>query len=158
KPEPNCSLVQVLKSLQCWMYQCCEGDVPQYHLDKENHEIEKGCFETQTDRRGEFSRLWMLDLVFNHSGRQLLPALMVALAGDCDQITAIMQTHPGLFVAATIQPSQDVGSFPSSRHHDLATADARVTQQQQVRTTLPLQQGEHEALFAELDWGELGIE
>jgi hypothetical protein len=25
-------LVQVLKSLQCWLYQCCEGDVPQTEL------------------------------------------------------------------------------------------------------------------------------
>ena len=28
QPEPYFSLVQVLKSLQCWLYQCCEGDVP----------------------------------------------------------------------------------------------------------------------------------
>ena len=25
-------LVQVLKSLQCWLYQCCEGDVPKTEL------------------------------------------------------------------------------------------------------------------------------
>ena len=27
-------LVQVLKSLQCWLYQCCEGDVPKTELYK----------------------------------------------------------------------------------------------------------------------------
>jgi hypothetical protein len=27
-------LVQVLKSLQCWLYQCCEGDVPETDLYK----------------------------------------------------------------------------------------------------------------------------
>src|SRR5918996_873872 len=27
-------LVQVLKSLQCWLYQCCEGDVPETELYK----------------------------------------------------------------------------------------------------------------------------
>jgi hypothetical protein len=27
-------LVQVLKSLQCWLYQCCEGDVPQTEIYK----------------------------------------------------------------------------------------------------------------------------
>jgi hypothetical protein len=32
KQEDYFSLVQVLKSLQCWMYQCCEGDVPQTKL------------------------------------------------------------------------------------------------------------------------------
>ena len=32
KPEDCFSLVQFLKSLQCWMYQCCEGDVPQTKL------------------------------------------------------------------------------------------------------------------------------
>jgi hypothetical protein len=26
------SLVQVLKSLRCWLYQCCEGDVPETKL------------------------------------------------------------------------------------------------------------------------------
>jgi hypothetical protein len=25
-------LMQVLKSLQCWLYQCCEGDVPETEL------------------------------------------------------------------------------------------------------------------------------
>jgi hypothetical protein len=28
------SLVQVLKSLQCWLYQCCEGEVPETALYK----------------------------------------------------------------------------------------------------------------------------
>ncbi len=32
KPEIYHSLVQVLKSLQCWMYQCNEEDVPQTKL------------------------------------------------------------------------------------------------------------------------------
>ena len=40
QPEPNCSLVQVLKSLQCWMYQCCEGAVPQTQLYRFFKEIE----------------------------------------------------------------------------------------------------------------------
>src|SRR5260370_36524860 len=34
KPELYHSLVQVFKSLQCWMYQCCEGDVPETNLYK----------------------------------------------------------------------------------------------------------------------------
>ncbi len=42
KPEIYLSLVQVFKSLQCWMYQCCEGDVPktklyQFFTKIENH-------------------------------------------------------------------------------------------------------------------------
>jgi len=32
KPEMCHSLVQVLKSLQCWKYQCSEGDVPETRL------------------------------------------------------------------------------------------------------------------------------
>ncbi len=32
KPEDYHSLVQVLKSLQCWKYQCSEGDVPETQL------------------------------------------------------------------------------------------------------------------------------
>jgi len=32
KPERYYSLVQVLKSLQCWQYQCSEGDVPETRL------------------------------------------------------------------------------------------------------------------------------
>jgi hypothetical protein len=40
--EQYLPLVQVLKSLQCWMYQCCEGEVPKsnlYHFfeEVENH-------------------------------------------------------------------------------------------------------------------------
>ena len=42
KPEGSFSLVQVLKSLQCWKYQCSEGDVPhtklyQFFEAVENH-------------------------------------------------------------------------------------------------------------------------
>jgi len=42
KTEIYHSLVQVLKSLQCWLYQCCEGDVPdtklyQFFQEVENH-------------------------------------------------------------------------------------------------------------------------
>ncbi len=40
KPEVNFSLVQVLKSLQCWMYQCCEGDVPRTKLYQFFEEVE----------------------------------------------------------------------------------------------------------------------
>jgi hypothetical protein len=29
-----CPPIQVLKSLQCWLYQCCEGEVPQTELYK----------------------------------------------------------------------------------------------------------------------------
>ena len=32
KAEDYSSLVQVLKSLQCWQYQCSEGDVPETRL------------------------------------------------------------------------------------------------------------------------------
>ncbi len=32
QPEDYSSLVQVLKSLQCWKYQCSEGDVPETKL------------------------------------------------------------------------------------------------------------------------------
>ena len=32
QPEACQSLVQVLKSLQCWQYQCSEGDVPETKL------------------------------------------------------------------------------------------------------------------------------
>jgi hypothetical protein len=41
KTEPYTSLIQVLKSLQCWMYQCCEGNVPQTNLYKYFEEVEK---------------------------------------------------------------------------------------------------------------------
>ena len=42
KIEMSFSLAQVLKSLQCWMYQCCEGDVPEsnfykFFVEVENH-------------------------------------------------------------------------------------------------------------------------
>lgn len=40
RPEWCLSLVQVLKSLQCWMYQCCEGDVPQSNLYRFFEEVE----------------------------------------------------------------------------------------------------------------------
>jgi hypothetical protein len=41
KPEFDHSLVQVLKSLQCWMYQCCEGDVPKTKLYQFFEEVER---------------------------------------------------------------------------------------------------------------------
>ena len=42
QPVHNFSLVQVLKSLQCWLYQCNEGDIPmtklyQFFAEVENH-------------------------------------------------------------------------------------------------------------------------
>ncbi len=42
QPKHDFSLVQVLKSLQCWLYQCNEGDVPttklyQFFAEVENH-------------------------------------------------------------------------------------------------------------------------
>jgi hypothetical protein len=40
KPESYFSLVQVLKSLHCWMYQCCEGEVPQTKLYQFFEEVE----------------------------------------------------------------------------------------------------------------------
>jgi hypothetical protein len=40
KPEIQYSLVQVLKSLQCWNYQCSEGDVPQTQLYQFFEEVE----------------------------------------------------------------------------------------------------------------------
>jgi len=40
KPEIHYSLVQVLKSLQCWKYQCNEGDVPQTRLYQFFEEVE----------------------------------------------------------------------------------------------------------------------
>ena len=39
-PEPYVSKVQVSKSLQCWMYQCNEGDVPQTKLYQFFQEVE----------------------------------------------------------------------------------------------------------------------
>jgi hypothetical protein len=32
RPTEAAPLVQVLKSLQCWLYQCCEGNVPETEL------------------------------------------------------------------------------------------------------------------------------
>ncbi len=40
KPEIYHSLVQVLKSLQCWKYQCNEGDVPETNLYQFFEEVE----------------------------------------------------------------------------------------------------------------------
>ncbi len=40
QPEICYSRVQVLKSLQCWMYQCCEGDVPKTKLYRFFEEVE----------------------------------------------------------------------------------------------------------------------
>ena len=40
KPEIPYSLVQVLKSLQCWHYQCSEGDVPKTKLYQFFEEVE----------------------------------------------------------------------------------------------------------------------
>jgi hypothetical protein len=34
RPTESVSLAQVLKSLQCWLYQCCEGNVPETKLYK----------------------------------------------------------------------------------------------------------------------------
>jgi len=43
-------LVQVLKSLQCWMYQCCEGNVPQTKLYRFFEEVENHlAFKIVTD-------------------------------------------------------------------------------------------------------------
>ena len=39
--EPHCDKYQALKSLQCWHYQCAEGDVPQTKLYKTFAEIGK---------------------------------------------------------------------------------------------------------------------
>jgi len=41
QPEIYFSKVQVLKSLQCWLYQCCEGDVPKTKLYQFFEEVEK---------------------------------------------------------------------------------------------------------------------
>ena len=40
KPEGDTFLVQVLKSLQCWKYQCSEGDVPETKLYQFFEEVE----------------------------------------------------------------------------------------------------------------------
>ena len=40
KPEIPYSLVQVLKSLQCWKYQCSEGEVPETKLYQFFEEVE----------------------------------------------------------------------------------------------------------------------
>src|SRR5437588_3824126 len=40
KPEGDTFLVQVLKSLQCFLYQCSEGDVPQSKLYQFLEEVE----------------------------------------------------------------------------------------------------------------------
>jgi hypothetical protein len=40
QPEIQYSLVQVLKSLQCWKYQCSEGDVPETQLYRFFEEVE----------------------------------------------------------------------------------------------------------------------
>lgn len=46
KPEYNKPLVEVFKALQCWLYQCSEGDVPetklyQFFSDVENYLAQK---------------------------------------------------------------------------------------------------------------------
>jgi hypothetical protein len=41
EPERHHSLVQVIKSLQCWKYQCSEGDVPDTKLYQFFEEVEK---------------------------------------------------------------------------------------------------------------------
>ncbi len=40
KPDGNTFLVQVLKSLQCWNYQCSEGNVPETQLYQFFEEVE----------------------------------------------------------------------------------------------------------------------
>ena len=40
QPEAYSSLAQVLKSLQCWQYQCNEGDVPETQLYQFFEEVE----------------------------------------------------------------------------------------------------------------------
>ena len=40
RPEVYHSLVQVLKSMQCWHYQCCEGKVPKTKLYQFFEEVE----------------------------------------------------------------------------------------------------------------------
>ena len=40
KPEGDTFRVQVLKSLQCWLYQCNEGEVPQTKLYRFFEEVE----------------------------------------------------------------------------------------------------------------------
>jgi hypothetical protein len=44
KPERYFSLVQVLKSLQCWLYQCCEGDVPHTKLYQFFEGVVDSCY------------------------------------------------------------------------------------------------------------------
>lgn len=40
KPEYNIPRIYVFKSLQCWMYQCSEGEVPQTNLYRFFEEVE----------------------------------------------------------------------------------------------------------------------
>lgn len=37
----NSDAIQVYKSLNCWLYQCCEGDVPERPLYKAFREVER---------------------------------------------------------------------------------------------------------------------
>jgi hypothetical protein len=66
-------LMQVLKSLQCWLYQCCEGDVPETEL--------YGLFDTdiQMDLMGKIigilpeyqNAVWGQDIVSCQDGQTL---------------------------------------------------------------------------------------
>jgi hypothetical protein len=52
KPVP---LVQVLKSMQCWLYQCCEGNVPETKLYKLfDHEVQIYLMEKIIDWLPEY--------------------------------------------------------------------------------------------------------
>ncbi len=82
---------------------------------------------------------------------------MAAILVDFDQVATIMQAQPGHAITAAIQAPQHVGVLTACAEEHLATADARVTQQQHARPQLPLDQAQHTAEFALLDSGDLGV-
>ncbi len=79
----------------------------------------------QTNRLAQFAGVRMLDAVLHHPGGQRIASLMFAIVVHLDQRASIMQAHPGLFVAATIQPAQHVGSCAASGQQDLGTHELR---------------------------------
>lgn len=52
----NSSDVQVLKSLQCWLYQCSEGDIPERPLYREFRDLERIIACKIVDRLPEYSK------------------------------------------------------------------------------------------------------
>ena len=55
-PDYKINIFHALKSLQCLLYQCCEGDIDQTELNKSMRQIEKSIMHEIIDKIPEYER------------------------------------------------------------------------------------------------------